>query len=164
MLTLAGAGVLVLAGLGLSGKLARNRFVGIRTSASMRDEDAFRVANRVAGPPLLAAGFAMVAVGVLLPLLDGAVMRTLATLAGLVAAVVLNIAGGMLGHRAATALPVPMSDCACCGSSGLTDSGSTAPTAPDTTAPGCAAAGLCSAAGNCLASNTSETSQTAGSA
>ncbi|MEO6088643.1 MAG: SdpI family protein, partial [Umezawaea sp.] len=47
--------------LGLTGKLPRNRYVGVRTAPAMRDDEAFLLANRVAGLPNLVA--AAIAVG-----------------------------------------------------------------------------------------------------
>lgn len=105
--------------LGWRGGLRRNRFVGIRTAVAMASEDAFRLANRVAAPALLAAA----AVAVL-----GGVAALAAPSAGAYAVVLgvagtgmigLMVAGGVLGTRAAAGLapagsPPVISGCANC--------------------------------------------------
>ncbi|MFJ6675358.1 SdpI family protein [Actinosynnema sp. NPDC091369] len=42
--------------LGLTERLPRNRFAGLRTPATMRSEEAFRAANKAAGPPTIVGG------------------------------------------------------------------------------------------------------------
>ncbi|MFR9750418.1 SdpI family protein [Nocardia sp. 004] len=42
--------------LGLTGRLPRNRIFGVHTEAALSDDEAFRVANRVAAPTSIAAG------------------------------------------------------------------------------------------------------------
>lgn len=42
--------------LGLTERLPRNRFAGLRTPATMRSETAFRVANKAAGAPTVVGG------------------------------------------------------------------------------------------------------------
>jgi hypothetical protein len=51
------AGVLVAASgiLGVLGRLPRNRWAGVRTSATLRNDPAFEAGNRVAGPAVIAA-------------------------------------------------------------------------------------------------------------
>lgn len=89
--------------LGWRERLRRNRFAGVRTSATMRDDEAFRLANRVAGLPVLVAGLVGVVTGVLTLLMDtdGAAVTTV--IVGLLGLVVIASAGGLLGHRAAAA-------------------------------------------------------------
>ena len=96
------AGVLVaLSGaLGWIGKLPRNRLAGVRTTSTMRSENAFAVGNRVAGPAITLGGLAAVVAGLLgifLPADDaeGAI------LVGVLLMAVLAIVGGILGSRAA---------------------------------------------------------------
>lgn len=87
--------------LGLQGKLRRNRFVGVRTAASLRDDEAFLLANRVAGVPNVVAGVVALGSGALVisgPVLIGVI--------GLVGVFAIAVAGGVMGHRAAEALPV----------------------------------------------------------
>ena len=114
--------------LGLRGKLARNRFFGVRTSASMRDDETFLLANRVAGLPNLVAGGIAVASGVAAFLASETSNTTSNTtvtvgLVGALGAVATAIAGGVLGHRAAAAVPEPVAPkgcggCACGGGCG----------------------------------------------
>ncbi|MCE6999351.1 SdpI family protein [Saccharothrix sp. S26] len=42
--------------LGLTERLPRNRFVGLRTPATMRSDATFRAANKAAGPPTIIGG------------------------------------------------------------------------------------------------------------
>lgn len=87
--------------LGLRERLPRNRFGGVRTPATMRSDQTFRVANKVAGLPVAVAG----GVGTV----SGAVGLLAANLViagvGLVGMVGIALAGGIVGHRAAEALP-----------------------------------------------------------
>ncbi|SNY44196.1 SdpI family protein [Paractinoplanes atraurantiacus] len=96
------AGVLVAAAglLGWLGKLPRNSVAGVRTASTMRSERAFTVGNRVAGPAVVAGGLAAVAGGVLALVLDSLGW----VLAGVAAMVVLVVAGGVAGSRAAARL------------------------------------------------------------
>lgn len=97
---------------GLTGRLARNRWAGIRTPQSLRDDETFALANKVAAPTMLAAAGVLVIGGVAGLLLDGAV-AVIAAIVAAVAAVFITAAGGTLGSRAAGALP----DTSGCGTS-----------------------------------------------
>lgn len=106
--------------LGVRGLLHRNRFFGVRTKATLRDDDTFALANKIAGVPNLAAG-----VIALVAALAAAVNPALALvigLVGLVGSIVVAGAGGVLGHRAAEALPeqepAGCGGCACSGAGG----------------------------------------------
>lgn len=111
------AGLLVAAGgyLGWSGKLSRNRGTGVRTSATMRSDEAFALGNRVAGLPTMAAGAIGVVAGLAafaMPTDVGAIVAALIGAAGLVGLVA---AGGVLGHRAADTVPEqPAAGCGGC--------------------------------------------------
>ncbi|OQO90677.1 SdpI family protein [Saccharomonospora piscinae] len=118
-------GVLVAWGgfLGWREKLPRSRGAGVRTPATLRSDEAFRVANRVAGLPTMVAG----GVGVLAAAAALAMPGTLATvttvLFGVLAVLALVAGGGVLGHRAASAVPPPpepagCGGCACAGGGG----------------------------------------------
>ncbi|MEU6699968.1 MULTISPECIES: SdpI family protein [Pseudonocardia] len=102
LLLLAGAVLVVLAVLGASGRLPRNRFVGVRTPSSLRTADAFALANRVAARPLGAAGLIGLVGGTALLLTDrgGAAPWVLAVIA-LAGVVVMAGLGGSFGARAA---------------------------------------------------------------
>ncbi|MBP2321868.1 hypothetical protein JOF56_002253 [Kibdelosporangium banguiense] len=105
VLAVAGA---IVAGLGLLGLLERlplNRFAGVRTAATMRDADTFRIGNKVAGLPILVGGVVGVLGGVLgIALPTGGLVAGLLGLVGMLGIV---IAGGLLGHKAALAVPEP---------------------------------------------------------
>ncbi len=113
MLLVAGAGLLTVGLLGWRRRLPRNRFTGIRTPATLRSEAAFVAANRVAAPPVLAAA-AVCALGGALAL--GASGPALITIVGVAGAgtVGLLVAGGLIGHRLAAAMPPPPGGCAGC--------------------------------------------------
>lgn len=101
--------------LGFREKLS-NRGAGVRTEATLRSDEAFRIANKVAGLPTVVAGvvgiFAGIA-GLVMPTAGGILT---ATLIGLVGMFALVVAGGVLGHRAALAVPEPVpAGCAGCG-------------------------------------------------
>ena len=112
-----GVALIVVSLLGWQRRLPRNRFAGVRTVASLRDEETFAVANRVGAPLSAGAG----AVAVLGGVATG--IRSLATadagMAGPVTVLViaaigtaaLTVAGGVLGDRAARGVPVPTSAC-----------------------------------------------------
>jgi hypothetical protein len=97
-----GVGIGVVGLLGWFERLPRNRFGGVRTPATLRSDDAFRIANKVAGLPIAVAGLAGV-VGGLLGFFTGLVV----TIVGFVGMVAIAVAGGILGHRAAEAVPEP---------------------------------------------------------
>jgi hypothetical protein len=96
----AGLGVGVVGVLGWLERLPRNRFFGVRTQATLRDERTFRMANKIAGPPLAVAGVVGM-VGGAVGLAAGYVIA----LIGLAGMVAIAIAGGVLGHRAAEVMP-----------------------------------------------------------
>lgn len=110
-LAVAVAGVAVA---GLTQRLPRNRWAGVRTAATLRDDEAFALANRVAGPTLLATA-GLLALGGLGGLLIGGPLGAGIVVAALVAAAVTAGAGGTLGAKAAAALPAP--DTGACGNS-----------------------------------------------
>ncbi len=114
VLLVAGAALLTVGSLGWQQRLPRNRFAGVRTPATLRSDAAFAVANRVAAPPVLAAGAVCAAAGALALGADGATLTVIVAVAG-VGTVALLIAGGLLGHRVAAAVPVgPPSSAAGC--------------------------------------------------
>ena len=86
----------------LTGKLPRNRWAGVRTPESLRDDAAFALANKVAAPSMLGAAV-LLAVG-------GVASLTLPTVAGIIAVVVTVVAalitagaGGSVAARVAAA-------------------------------------------------------------
>jgi hypothetical protein len=106
--------------LGFRERLTREGGTGVRTQAALRSEEAFKLANRVAGLPTMAGGAIAVLTGLAglaMPTTGGLVS---AALAGVLAMLVLVAGGGVLGNRAALSVPAPApaapagcSGCAC---------------------------------------------------
>ncbi|MEH3155680.1 MAG: SdpI family protein [Gordonia paraffinivorans] len=109
--------VLVVGALGVTRRLPRNRFVGIRTPLTLRSDDAFRAAHAVAGPGLLGAGLIAV-LGAVLGLAAGSVTGLVFAAVALVAAVVIVGAGASFGLRAAARVPDADEDESSCGTGG----------------------------------------------
>lgn len=100
-MALAGLVVMGVAVLGWRGRLPRNFFAGVRTPGTLRSDEKFRAANRVAAPPQVAGGAVMVIGGVLaavLPTRDGEPVLAAVLVAG-----VLIVIGAVRGVRAARA-------------------------------------------------------------
>ena len=117
---LAGLLIAAVGFLGLRERLRRNRFFGVRTAATLRDEETFRLANRVAGLPTLVAGLIGVLAGIAAALVADPGARIAIVIIGLIGLLAIAVAGGALGHRAALAMPEPASElpagcagCAC---------------------------------------------------
>ncbi|MFB9906617.1 SdpI family protein [Allokutzneria oryzae] len=117
VLIVAGLAVAVVGTLGLLGRLPRNRFAGVRTEASMRDDDTFKAANRVAGLPFAAAGLVAAASGGLAIAMQDALATVIIMVIGVVGLLGMMAAGGALGSKAAAAMPEkPAGGCGgCCG-------------------------------------------------
>ena len=94
----------VVAAAGLSGRLPRNRWVGVRTPESMRDDTTFALANRVAGPTMLAAA-GLLGIGGVGALVLGTIPGLIGVVVALVVAVLTAGTGGSIGARAAAAAP-----------------------------------------------------------
>ena len=91
---------LVVAVVGLLGfleRLPRNRFGGVRTPATLRDDETFRVGNKVAGLPIAVGGWVGVVGGGVAMLMTGAAVFVVAGIA-LVGTLAIAAAGG--GARA----------------------------------------------------------------
>lgn len=113
ILVIAGVALLTVGLLGWRQLLPRNRFAGIRTPATLRSDTAFVVANRVAAPPVLAAGALCTVGGGLALGAAGPVLTMIVSVTG-AGVIGLLLAGGLLGHRAAAAMPPPVGGCAAC--------------------------------------------------
>jgi hypothetical protein len=109
------AGLLVLGGLALAAvgilgwrrRLPRNRFAGVRTVNTLRDDETFAVGNQIGAPLSMAAGAVSVLGGLAgLATPSTAVRLTLIVLAAL-GGLVLTAVGGVLGDKAAKLVPVP---------------------------------------------------------
>ena len=119
VLVLGGVAVTVVGVLGWRRMLPRNRLAGVRTVNTLRDDDTFAVGNQVAAPLTIASGAVAVLGGVaVLAARSPAAAVTLGVVAVL-GTIVLTVAGGVLGDRAAKRVPVPAfagcgGACACC--------------------------------------------------
>lgn len=89
----------------LTGKLPRNRWAGVRTAESMRDDATFTMANKVAAPTSAAAALLLLVGGAAGLMLSGA-FAVVAVIACVVAAFVTAGVGGSIGARAAASAPV----------------------------------------------------------
>lgn len=90
---------------GLRGTLPRGWGAGVRTSASMRSEKTFTVANRVAGLPIMVGGLIAVFGAVLqyfMPDTTGTIVVAAIAAVGMVG---ITVSGGLHGHRVAASLP-----------------------------------------------------------
>ncbi|MGH3565356.1 MAG: SdpI family protein [Pseudonocardia sp.] len=120
LLVTGGLALLVVALLGARSRLRRNRFAGVRTSATLRSDAAFTLANRAAAMPIGAAGVVAAAGGSVL-LASG----LLASGPGSVGWVVLAVAvvgclgltglGGVVGDRVAADLAARAPEPRACG-------------------------------------------------
>jgi hypothetical protein len=108
-----GVPLFVVGVLGWRQRLALAGRLGVRTPAALRDDETFRLANRVAGLPGMVAGAVAVLGGIAAIALPTVVGEVVAAVIGLVGAVAIARAGGVLGTRAAAAVPAPVA--ASCG-------------------------------------------------
>jgi uncharacterized membrane protein len=107
----------------LIGRLPRNRWVGIRTPHTMRSEEAFRVANRIAAPTTITAGILLAVGGGAALAFDG-ILATVGVIVAVVCAVVTAGNGSALGNRAAEAITASAGAGGCghsCGACSLKD-------------------------------------------
>lgn len=101
---------LLIASVGLLGLLERlrpNRFFGVRTAASLRSAETFRVANKVAGLPALVGGLVGIVAGLAGYLVPATGARIVSVIIGLVGMLAITAGAGTLGNRAALAVPEP---------------------------------------------------------
>lgn len=118
LLVLAGLAVLITGWRGLRGTLPPNRFIGVRTSATMSSDEAYRLGNRAAGPATMAGGAVALVVGACLPAVPGLVSGIVLLVVGIVGTVFLMGVGGVIGHRAAEAVPAEPAAGGCAGCAG----------------------------------------------
>ena len=118
VLVLVGAALLFVGWRGLRGQLPRNRYAGARTPATLRSEETFELANRAAAPAYLAAGAVGVLSGASIPMLATTFSLVLVGVIGVVGLFALQAAGGLIGHRAAEAMPEPAPAAGCGGCAG----------------------------------------------
>ncbi len=103
--------------LGFFGRLPGNRYLGVHTEAALRDETAFRTANRIAAPTSVVSG-ALLAAGGLVVLAASTLTGILVTVGVLVIALFTLGSGANAGARAAEAIAPPPETGGCGGSCG----------------------------------------------
>ncbi|HEY2203038.1 MAG TPA: SdpI family protein [Pseudonocardia sp.] len=117
---LAGVAFAVVGLLGLRRRLPRNRFAGVRTVNTLRDDETFAVGNQVGAPLSIAAGAVCLLGGATVLAAHSSTLAVTMTVLTLVGTLLLTVAGGVLGDRAAKRVPVPAAftgcggSCACC--------------------------------------------------
>ncbi|MGF6882078.1 putative membrane protein [Nocardia sp. GAS34] len=102
------AAVAVVTGvLGLAGALPPNRLFGVHTEEAVRSEEAYRLANKVAGPTSIGAGLLLIAGG-LVALLAGPIAGiAAAVLAAVIALFTLGAGVNAAGQAIARLAPAP---------------------------------------------------------
>ncbi|ANY25644.1 MULTISPECIES: SdpI family protein [Gordonia] len=98
---------------GLRGTLPRNRWIGVRSAETMRSDEAFTVANRIAGPGTLGAGLILALGGIATLAVPSGWAVAFGLVSLVVALVVIGLVSG-IGVRAAAAVPVDDDGCSCC--------------------------------------------------
>ncbi|WP_419217146.1 SdpI family protein [Gordonia sp. CPCC 205333] len=133
---------------GLSGRLGRNKWLGVRADETMRSAKAFEVANRAAGPGMLAAAL-ITGVGAALNLAVGGVWGLVFAVSSIVVSLlVIGIVSG-LGIRAAAAAPSDDestgcgSGCNCGGDEPVIEDADPASDCGQSSCGSCALSGLC---------------------
>lgn len=116
LLVLAGVVLLAVAVLGARSRLRRNRWFGVRTSATLRSDAAFTTANRAAAAPLGAAGAIAAAGGAVLLAGAGGVLGWVVLAVSAVGTLVIGGFGGAVGDRTAAAVTDDAPVQACTGS------------------------------------------------
>ncbi len=115
LLVLAGVALVVVAVLGARSILRRNRWVGVRTPATLSSETQFVAGNRAAAVPVGAAGVVAVVGGAVLLAGAGAALDWVVLAVSLLGVVGLSVVGGLVGDRAAALTPAPAPFTATCG-------------------------------------------------
>jgi hypothetical protein len=115
LLVLIGLALVVVAALGARSVLRRNRWVGVRTAATLASETQFVAGNRAAAVPVGAAGVIAVVGGAFLLVDDGAVLNGVVLTISLIGVLGMTIVGGLVGDRAAALTPAPAPFAASCG-------------------------------------------------
>ncbi len=108
LLVVLGAALVFIGWRGLRSQLPPNRYVGVRTPATLRSEEAFELGNRVAAPAMLAGGAVAILAGASEPLLSTTTSAVVVAVLGIAGAFALMVVGGVLGNRAAEAIPAPV--------------------------------------------------------
>ncbi|WP_439030873.1 SdpI family protein [Gordonia terrae] len=144
------AGLWVVVGIrGLRGSLPRNRWAGVRSGETMRSDEAFRVANRVAAPGTLGASAILVLGGIATLAVSSGWAPVFGLVALVVALAVIGLVSG-IAVRAAATVPADDEGCSCCSGGDAHDHG---PADKDPSDPasdcGTSSCGACSLRGVC---------------
>jgi hypothetical protein len=115
LLVLAGLALIVVAVLGARSVLRRNRWVGVRTAATLSSETQFVAGNRAAAVPVGAAGVVAAVGGAFLLVSGSAVLDWVVLTISLLGVLGLTVIGGLVGDRAAALTPDPTPFVASCG-------------------------------------------------
>lgn len=97
----AGIALAVVGALGWRRRLPRNRFAGVRTPATLRDDETFAVGNQVSAPLTVTAGAGALIAGVAALLAPSPLAAWVLVALGVAGMLVLALVGGVLGDRAA---------------------------------------------------------------
>ncbi|MBV9920396.1 MAG: SdpI family protein [Pseudonocardia sp.] len=115
LLVLAGLALIVVAVLGARSVLRRNRWVGVRTAATLSSETQFVAGNRAAAAPVGAAGVVAAVGGTFLLVSGDAVLDGVVLTISLLGVLGLTVVGGLVGDRAAGLTSEPSPFAASCG-------------------------------------------------
>ncbi|GGK53172.1 hypothetical protein GCM10011591_26210 [Nocardia camponoti] len=98
--------------LGLLGKLPRNPILGVTTEAALHSDENFRIANRIAAPTSVGAGFLLFAGGLVALVANGFAALGIAVVVAVIAVFTLG-AGANAAARAVEPLlpPAPVGGC-----------------------------------------------------
>lgn len=97
----AGIALAVVGALGWRRRLPRNRFAGVRTAATLRDDETFAVGNQVSAPLTVTAGAGALVAGVAALFAPSTLAAWVLVGLGFAGMLVLTLVGGVLGDRAA---------------------------------------------------------------
>lgn len=115
LFVLAGLALVVVAVLGARAALRRNRWVGVRTPATLATETQFVAGNRAAAVPVGSAGVVALVGGAVLLAGAGAGLDWVVLAVSLLGVAGLTVVGGLVGDRAAALTPAPAPFAATCG-------------------------------------------------
>ncbi|ADG96730.1 conserved hypothetical protein [Segniliparus rotundus DSM 44985] len=102
---LSGAALLAIAWASWAQKLPRNRFAGVRTSATMRSDQAFKLGNKIAAPGMAASGAVMILAAVGAAALHSPWGLGAAVVTGAAVSIIPAGYGAYVGSKAADRVP-----------------------------------------------------------